>query len=513
MGTTTGVRTKSKTYPYGERFQDEVLALCLRERGFLGRYAQFVKPEFFDDRCARELVRLATDYYFERSKAPTRTRLETLVSEAFPTDSKMENRLLRVLDEVYDAKLDDADQIAEVVAQFGETRKIEATVLQAIDMIRSGEKTATMWELFDRARIETAPSMNEEMDLSAHFMDAPRLVSRSGLYNSKLKIPTMIPGLDECLNGGLGRGEVGIIVADTGRGKSSCLVNFGAAAALHGVTVLHLLVTELVTIDMLLRYSARFTGIDCQDIANEVNVAKFEAAMDLVRKNFNPQVKAQRIPPLTTVSQVRSIVSRYAFKYGKPPGLLLVDNTDDLVSGSGAIGAYDELGFVYSALKDLGHDYDMPIWCDSQTGRSAGAATSIKLAHISDSYKKVRKADVVLSLNQLDEEVEEERCRISTIKVRRSRRSSREIHCLLRASCMTLEETDPPLDEDEMPRKRRISVAGRPSKKKSADDDRGSRRERDERSRTKDRDRGDRKERRSTGSSDSRDVRKRRVRD
>ena len=52
----------------------------------------------------------------------------------------------------------------------------------------------------------------------------------------ELHVPTGIPELDKrgILSGGLGRGELGVITAPTGVGKSHFLVNLGAEALTQG---------------------------------------------------------------------------------------------------------------------------------------------------------------------------------------------------------------------------------------------------------------------------------------
>ena len=58
---------------------------------------------------------------------------------------------------------------------------------------------------------------------------------------NRFACPTGLEALDEktILNGGLGRGELGVIVANTGVGKSHFLVSLGAEALKRGKNVVH----------------------------------------------------------------------------------------------------------------------------------------------------------------------------------------------------------------------------------------------------------------------------------
>ena len=54
------------------------------------------------------------------------------------------------------------------------------------------------------------------------------------------RIPTEMDVLDQTLAGGLGRTEMGVVVAPPGRGKTTFLVSVGGAAIENGYDVLHI---------------------------------------------------------------------------------------------------------------------------------------------------------------------------------------------------------------------------------------------------------------------------------
>lgn len=499
MGQSATTKAKTQvTYDYGEEFQDKVVALLVQEPLFLERYHTTIHPDYFDNYHCRELVKIVTDYYYEKTRVPKRVRVQTLVEEAFASEPKMRKEMRRLVKAAYEMPIgDEAEQISEVVIEFARKRDMEALILQATDQFRDGKTVDSIWELFDRARNRVAGNQSEEMDVGASLMNTPKICAASGLYNPKMKIATMIPGLDDMLKGGLGRGEVGMIIGDTGRGKSTYLINMGAAAIMQGHPVLHIIVNELKNVDVIMRYSARLTGITCDDIAAEVDVPAYEAAMADVVRTYAPRIKSRRVPSGTTVSMIRSIISRYAHSLpdDRPLGLVLIDDADDLISRHRAADGYVELGHVYAELKDIADDFNVAIWADSQTNRTAGDAKTIKLGHTGSSYKKPQKADVAVSFNQTDDEVDDEYCRLKLLKARRAKRKKGEIYCKLDGGRMLIHETDPPDEEPRDSKKSRRAerereerrrderqMSGSEKRRKEERDDRDARRAaRDER--------------------------------
>ena len=58
--------------------------------------------------------------------------------------------------------------------------------------------------------------------------------------DSRLPIPTGIIGIDNLLNGGLGRGELGVVLAPTGTGKTTLLTKFANTAYNQGFNVVQI---------------------------------------------------------------------------------------------------------------------------------------------------------------------------------------------------------------------------------------------------------------------------------
>jgi replicative DNA helicase len=434
----------TKRYPYDEEFQDKVVALLLREPSFLPSYASVVDHRYFENEYCRALVRLTLDYFFETDEVPTREKLGVLITDYANRDrsgsGEYAEMLRSLVSAVYKADLTGINQITETVIEFGQVRSMEAMTRQMADMVAKGEKSDAIWELVDRARSTVAVRSKDELDIGANFMRAQELAMESGLYNPALKIKTYLSTLDDCTNGGIGRKELATVLAPTGSGKSTLLVNMGAAALYQRQPVIHISVTELETVDLIVRYSARLTGISCNLISSGEAGDDFKEKMAGIVEKLQPELVAHRVPPGTSVSSLRSFISRWTFKKSKSPALVIIDNADDLSSRFRKQESYDEKGEIYAELKDLAHDYDCAIWADSQTNRQGGSAQVVHLEHIADSHKKARKADVIVSLSQTESESEAGICRLKMLKARRSKKNLKTIRCTMDGARMWIRE-------------------------------------------------------------------------
>lgn len=434
---------ESKKYQYGDEFQIHVLTLILREPTFLPRYANVLSEEYFEDRYVATLVGLALAYYNENQQVPLRDTIWSMTldhARMSGYDEDVCNRFLSVLNRVYKAEMEAALQISPKVVEFGRARQMESMLIQLSSSLSSGEEVDRLWENIDKFRNTGTFLGAEEMDLGLSLMEIQDLVRNDPLYAQESKLPLGLPTLDSAFNGGLARREVGIIIAPTGRGKSTFLVNVGASAVLSGSPVIHFAVNELELTDIAVRYAARLTGFPITSIVSGIAGDAYKEALRSISPDDGIKLVSHHIPMHTPVSALRSYLSRFRYSRGINPALVIIDNADDLSSGRRERESYIEKGLVFAELKALAHDFDVAIWTDSQANRSAGEAKVVGIANISESYRKATKADVILTMTQTDDEYAAGLCRLKVEKARRSRRSVNVLDCSIDSDRMLLRE-------------------------------------------------------------------------
>src|SRR5262245_66030854 len=84
-------------YPYDEGFQRKVVALMLREPGFLGSYADVIEPTYFDDEPCAILARLVLDFASEHQTRPPPQGVVAMLVADYVASLKMDDGLRRDL--------------------------------------------------------------------------------------------------------------------------------------------------------------------------------------------------------------------------------------------------------------------------------------------------------------------------------------------------------------------------------------------------------------------------------
>ena len=169
--------------------------------------------------------------------------------------------------------------------------------------------------------------------------------------------------IDKITHGGLGSGELGVVIAPTGVGKSMALVHLGAEAVKSGLTVVHYTL-ELADTVVATRYDSSMTGIPINEIYNYKNkVHEFVQGIEgkLIVKEY-PTKSA-------TTAMIKNHLDRL-IRRGMSPDMVIVDYGDLLRPVKSQREKRIELESIYEELRGIAQIYELPVWTASQTNRT-----------------------------------------------------------------------------------------------------------------------------------------------
>jgi replicative DNA helicase len=237
------------------------------------------------------------------------------------------------------------------------------------------------------------------------------------------RVATGFPSLDATLLGGLGPGELGIIVAPWGGGKTALLVNLGAAACLNGKRVFHLTL-ELGRTPLLHRYDLRFSGCTREELRRTPSLVRRtrglvgEAGGELwVRDSSHERV---------TPSRVERMIERLP----KKPDVVLVDYAGEMKADQvygGDAGRRSELGEVARELRRIAAFFGLPIWTAAQAQRGTSLTGNFSLDNTAEDIGQIRVCDVGLCFLQNERMYREGRGILQVGKLRNGFQPEKEI--------------------------------------------------------------------------------------
>jgi replicative DNA helicase len=435
-----------KRYTYDADFQVKVLALSARDPVFLPTFREVICESYFDHPVCKELSVLVQSYLDDKGSPPSMTVLRAMASEhceGVKASDTYRSDMLNIVADIYSVDLSDAEFIRERVVMFGRRQAVKEHVIRMATLVERGD------DEFD-AEVERLKkslllgSGIQSQGLAFHedqlLFKLPKMARDSGLYDRSRKTPTGFPTLDDALFGGLGPGEIGVVLGYTGRGKSIVLCNLAAEAITHDKPVVFY-TFELQEIDVALRMASRLSGMPI-DVIRRGEYEYYYHIKEVAEKN--PFFIVKYFAPKTVgVNTLRSHLSKMTSTgHQVTPELVVVDYADKLKGGKRFDNTYGEMGEVYEGLIALGHDFKAPIWTASQVQRNARSehpGYHMDLDVVADSFRKVADADVVLTMNQTTPEHQNKLMRLYTAKMRRGA-DGVSIPCTIDYQIMTVKE-------------------------------------------------------------------------
>lgn len=394
---------------FGAEFQQKCIAGLLSDRAFLERILDILLPEYFESDSHKWIIQEILNYFVQYKSAPTMTvfkvRTDSIEQEEFKTI--VVGQLRNVYQKISDS---DLNYVKETFLEFCKNQSLKNAMLNGVEFLKSGEYEKI------RHEIDKALKAGAERNLGTDFIaDVDRWLSEE----ARTCVQTGWPLIDTLLDGGLGKGELGIVMAPAGIGKSWVLIRMGAEALLQGKNVIHFTL-ELNEGYINRRYASCLTGMDFQTIAKQKETVKSRIEDIKSQPGFG-KLKVKYFP-IKTVSALtlKSHLERCQVIDGVKYDLIIVDYADIIrpITAERNSNSYSESGSIYEELRMIAGELQIPCWSASQCNRGATDEDVITAKDIADSYRKIMTADFIMSLSRKIEDKVSNTARFHVVKNR-----------------------------------------------------------------------------------------------
>jgi replicative DNA helicase len=369
---------------YGQSFQTKVISALLTDVKLIDTLYEIIHTKFFDSEANKWIVEHILDYYEEYKSTPT---IDVFKVEISKLDDKATQKSIVEQLKLAFATLDNTDlqYVKDEFSAFCINQNLKDAIIQSVDLLKAGSYDRIK-ELVDKAMkvgVETDLGTDYVLDYDERTSDEARPV-----------VSTDWDVINDLMQGGLGPGELAVIVSASGMGKSWILCAIGAAAIKAGKTVVHYSM-ELSEKYVGNRYDTVFTQISSADLQDKRDEVK-----DKIRR-LKGKLLIKYFPPKSASSNKLKVHIEKMISNGNKPDLIIVDYADLMLSHSNKTDStYAEQGGIYIDLRGMGGELGIPCWTASQSTRQSINEEVIEADKIADSYAKVMNADFIMSLSR-----------------------------------------------------------------------------------------------------------------
>jgi replicative DNA helicase len=371
---------------YGWGFQVKVLAAMFTDRMFLQQISDIIRPDYFESESNSWLLEVILTHFREYKTPPSKDVLKVKLTELSDDgpESILKAAILEQLKDVFRyMESDDLSFVKDEILNFCKNQEIKRAIMDSVNLLKLGnyDQIKSNIDTAMKAGADTNIGLDYKQNITARYSEAARHTITTGW-----------DVIDDLMDGGLAEGELGVVMAPAGIGKSWMLINIGANAIKAGHTVIHYTL-ELNENYVGQRYDSVLTGINAQTLKHHQETVEEKMQQlrgDLIVKYF--PTKSVGVMGLKAHLEKTMML-------GKKPALVIVDY-GDLLKINAKKDKHEALEELYEELRGMAGEYSIPVWTASQAGRSALEEDVIEADKIASSYGKVMVADFLMSLSR-----------------------------------------------------------------------------------------------------------------
>ena len=370
---------------YGKSFQEGLAALILEDRAFCDQVQEVLETEYFELKYLQVFVDKIFSYKEKYNVHPTSKILTTILRIELDEETDAVKKQTRdFFARIYNTEIKDAEFVKNTALDFCRKQVLKSAMIQSVSLLKSSS--------FD----EIAKVINDALKLgndSDFGYDYIQDFEKRFEVKARDPIATGWDEIDALLQGGLGNGELGVVIAPTGAGKSMALVHLGTQAMKAGKTVVHYTL-ELQDTSIGIRYDSCVTGVGLSELHSFKEMI-YEKVQEIKGKLI-----IKEYPTKSATTQTIKIHLEKLKQKDIKVDMILVDYGDLLKPVITTREKRHDLESIYEELRAIAQVYKCPVWTASQTNRSGLNAEVITMEAISEAYSKCFVADFIFSVSR-----------------------------------------------------------------------------------------------------------------
>ena len=370
---------------FGKPFQENLCQLIFSSRTFADQMQEVLDINFLEFKYLQVFVKLVFHYKEKYARQPSESIMGTILRTELANENELIIKQIRdFFARMSRTDVQDEEYIKDVAVDFCKKQVLKEAILKSVPLLKKSS--------FD----DIQKLINNAMKLGNDNDDGYRYIEdfeRRFELKSRDPVTTGWKVLDDLTKGGIGNGELGVVIAPTGAGKSMALVHLGAQALKEGKTVIHYTL-ELSDTIVASRYDSCITGIPLRELFNR----KEEIYNEI--KDISGKLIVKEYPTKSAkVDTLRNHLEKLQ-QQEISVDMIIVDYGDLLRSNLKNDEKRHQLESIYEELRSLAQINSCPVWTASQTNRSGLNAEVITMEAISEAFNKCFVADFIFSISR-----------------------------------------------------------------------------------------------------------------
>jgi replicative DNA helicase len=392
----------------GFSFQQSLIKAIIEDKKYGETIIDVLESKFFDNNSFKFIMENTKELYKSYNKIPDyNTLAQKIMAEGGNKDSSKVH-----VDTLEAIKNNEAqtEYVKDTALNFCKQQNLKRELKNVQNIIENGEFEAynKIEEIIQKA-LQVGITNDETTDV---FHDIDGALEQDFRH----PLPTGIVGIDNLLKGGLGIGELGVVLAPTGTGKTTLLTKFANTAYNLGYNVVQIFFEDNPGNIKRKHYTiwSEIAPDQQPEFKDEVK-GKVEEAQTRSKGTLKLLKLAS---DNVTVSEIKNKI-RKMNSDGIKVDLLVLDYVDCISSDKSTNGEeWKGEGSVMRSLESMTGEFGMAVWTATQGNRESISSEVVTGDQMGGSIKKAQIAHVILSIGKTLEQKEHNLATLTLLKSR-----------------------------------------------------------------------------------------------
>jgi len=398
-----------KNFNYlGETFQIQLLNQIIIDKEFARSIIDVIELNYFENKYFKLIIQMIKEYYKKYESSPSFETLNQIAKSEIQQELAA-RMVLDMVSKVQEAPLEGCTYVQEKALKFCKQQELQKVMTKAQKIIDGGEfeNYDTLEEMVSKAlQVGEIDKGTEDV---FHNLDE--------VLNDDYRhpIPMGIPGIDRLLKGGLAKGELGVILAPTGVGKSTLLTKIANHGFNLGYNILQIFFEDNPKI-IQRKHFTLWTGISPDNLQTQKE--EVMAKITEIKETMSNKLTLKKLPSDTlTMMQIKSQV-RKMIAEGNKIDMILLDYIDCVVPDKNLGDEWKSEGSVMRGFESMCHELNLVGWTATQGNRSSISSEVVTTDQMGGSIKKAQVGHVIISVAKT---LQQKEMKLATIAITKSR--------------------------------------------------------------------------------------------
>jgi replicative DNA helicase len=387
------------------RIEQTIIHHLITDEQYARKVLPFITKEYFSDTNENVLIQEIVKFFGKYNSLPSKEVL--LICTAKRDDlTEVENKEVQKYIKELDSERVNEDWLLDETEKFCKDRAVYNAILDSINIIDGKDKKRSKDSI--PSILSEALAISFDTNIGHDYLENAEERWEYYHVDGGHRIAFGLEMLNKITKGGMKKKTLNCVMAGTGIGKTILMCDEAGYALSQGHNVLYITL-EMAAEDISHRIDAKLMNITMDDV-EAIDKKMFMDKIGKIKSKTNGKLIVKEYPTGVHAGHFRALIEELKQKKDFIPDLIIIDYLgicgSQRLRGNSSVNTNTYYRSVSEELRDLGKEYDVPIFTGVQPNRDGQDNSDTSITNIAEAIGITSTLDFFIVLMAPEELIE-----------------------------------------------------------------------------------------------------------